>query len=132
MGLAGPVGSHKPDHDRVNDILKSVFDSIEQELAVRYDPVFTLADARPSPLDEVSMLETIKAWREGAWRNAERLAAATSEPELRLTIESIEAWSQAWASLIALPDNTAYADVRSGYCRRQTRPQSGRPLTTRG
>ncbi|MGH2771123.1 MAG: DUF5995 family protein [Actinomycetota bacterium] len=117
MGLVSSAGSQKPDHDRVNRILESVFDSIEEELAARYDPVFALADAHPSPLDEMSVLEMIKAWREGAWRNAERLGVAASESELHLTMESIEAGAEAWGRLITLPDNSAYAAFRSGYCR---------------
>ncbi len=43
VGLVGAQGNHKADHDRVNEILEAVFDAIEEELATRYDPAFSLA-----------------------------------------------------------------------------------------
>ncbi len=65
----------------------------------------------------MSALEVIKVWRERAWRNAERLAAAASESELQLVVTSIEKEAEAWSQLIALPDFSAYAEFRAGYCR---------------
>ena len=105
------------DHDRVNGVLSGIFDAIQDELATRYDPTFALTDARPLPLDETSAVETIRLWREGAWRNAERLAAAASEREREAVTKSIEESAQAWASLIALPNFSFYAPGRNDYCR---------------
>ena len=105
------------DHDRVNGVLSGIFDAIQDELATRYDPAFALTDARPLPLDETSALETIRLWWEGAWRNAERLAAAASEREREAVTKSIEESAQAWASLIALPKFSFSAVSRSDYCR---------------
>lgn len=117
MGLVGPGGSRKPDHDRVNDVLAAVVDEIEDEIAARYDPAFSVVDAKPSPADEIAALESIRTWREGAWRNAERLALAATPEERAGVMDSIERYAEAWALAIATPDFSWYAPVREGHCR---------------
>ena len=73
MGLRTPAGtSRKRDHDGVNEINVRAIPKIKAEIERRYDP--TVRDV-PGPLDEMGGLEPTKAWREGAWRNAERLTA---------------------------------------------------------
>lgn len=128
VGLVDEHGaSRKPDHDRVNDILASVLDGIEDELAARYDPLISLADAKPSPADEEGALEMLKSWREGAWRNAERLATATTDAERATIMTQIETVSEAWARLISAPDFSWYAPTRDAYCfqRNASRPPGG-------
>src|SRR5215210_6270843 len=115
VGLRTPGGrSRKPDHDRVNRILTAVLDPIEDEVARRYDPVFTLADAKPAPVEELSALELLKSWREGAWRNAERLLNADSPSE---RAQSIETWSRIWAESIRSGQTPGYSAVRDPHCR---------------
>ena len=119
VGLVRPDGtSRKPDHDRVNEILSAVLDRIEDEIARLYDPLVTTLDAKPSPVDEIGALETLKSWREGAWRNAERLALARTAAERARVMTSIETYSVTWATVIAAPDFSFYADRRYTYCRR--------------
>ncbi len=128
VGLVDAHGvSRKPDHDRVNDILSAVLDDIENELAARYDPMIRLADASPSPADEEGALETLKSWREGAWRNAERLALARSDAERASVMAQIEAVSTAWARIIEAADFSWYAPTRDAYClkRSLSRPPGG-------
>ena len=118
VGLRTPAGrSRKPDHDRVNRILTAVLDPIEDEVARRYDPFFTLADAKPSPVEELGALEMLKSWREGAWRNAERLLNAGSPAERREVAQSIETWSRIWAEAIRAGQTPGYSSVRDPHCR---------------
>lgn len=117
VGLRTPGGvSRKPDHDRVNRILTRVVDPVEDEIARRYDEFFTLADLKPSPMEEHLALELLKSWREGAWRNAERLLSATSAQERRTVRASIEAGSRAWAEALSAGEVPGYGAVRDAHC----------------
>ena len=117
VGLVQADGStRKADHDAVNEILSGVLDHIEDEVGRLYDPMVSLADAKPSPVDEMAALEVLKLWREGAWRNAERLSLATSEAERQLVMTQIETYSLIWAQLIAAPDFGWYEARRLAYC----------------
>lgn len=105
--------SRKPDHDAVNQINAQVFDRIEKKIAARYDPSFALFDL-PVPLEELGALEFVKVWREGAWRNAERLLNAHTRAERREVVASIRATSSLWADLISaggLPGTRATRDT---------------------
>jgi hypothetical protein len=90
IGLVGPDGaSRKPDHDRVNVILNRVSDDVIAEIARRFDP--TIDDTElPTSLDGTALFQTLAAWREKAWRNAELLAAAPTPEERELVVEAIE------------------------------------------
>ena len=117
VGLIRPDGSsRKGDHDAVNEILSGVLDHIEDEVGRRYDPLVTFADASPSPIDEMGALEMLKSWREGAWRNAERLSLARTPAERARIMQQIEAYSTAWAEIIAAADFSWYRDRRLAYC----------------
>lgn len=117
VGLVQADGStRKSDHDAVNEILSGVLDHIEDEIGRLYDPMVTLADASPSPVDEMGALELLKSWREGAWRNAERLTLATSDAERKVIMTQIETYALIWAQLIAAPDFRWYQARRSAYC----------------
>ena len=121
-GLAQPDGTtRKPDHDRVNEILTRVLDPVQDELARRYDRYFDLTDAKPSPADEMGVLEMMKSWREGAWRNAERLLGARTPAERMQVEQSIEAWSATWARAIAAPQQPGYRAERDAWCGSRTR-----------
>jgi hypothetical protein len=117
LGLRTPDGStRKPDHDRVNRILSRVLDPIQAELARRYDPLVGQSDL-PAPADEMGALELLKSWREGAWRNAERLVAAPTAADRRLVEHSIETYSRQWAELLAAGEQPGYGAQRDAYCR---------------
>jgi hypothetical protein len=118
MGLRTPSGaSRKPDHDGVNDINIAVFDPIEDEIAQRYDPWMKTMDAKPSPLDEYGAMELVKAWREGAWRHAERLMNARTPAERKAVDADIESTAATWARAIAAPSMPGLRAQRDAYCR---------------
>ncbi|MGH2794286.1 MAG: DUF5995 family protein [Actinomycetota bacterium] len=117
VGLVKPDGgSRKTDHDAVNEILAGVLDHIEDEVGRLYDPLVTFADASPSPVDEMGALEMLKLWREGAWRNAERLTLARNDGERALVMQQIETYSTLWAQIIAAADFGWYEARRFAYC----------------
>jgi hypothetical protein len=128
VGLVDEQGiSRKPDHDRIDEILSDVLDGIEDELAARYDPMISLADAKPSPADEEGALEMLKAWREEAWRNAERLALAKTDAQRAQVMAQIETVSETWAHVISAADFSFYSSTRDAYCfqRSASRPPGG-------
>jgi hypothetical protein len=88
IGLSAPDGSsRKPDHDRVNRALYEAYDVAIAEGARRFDSSLSQYTG-PSAAD--SGIQSVILWREEAWRNAERLAAATSEAERALVTAQIE------------------------------------------
>jgi uncharacterized protein DUF5995 len=110
--------SRKPDHDRVNVLLARVGGPLLRELAERYDPIFELAVAT-SPPAETAALQAVFAWRENAWRNAERLIAARRKPRrlaaVRRSIE-LEA-ATIGRAILAASTVPGYASVREPWCR---------------
>jgi uncharacterized protein DUF5995 len=89
IGLAAPSGSsRKPDHDEINKVLYEAYDPAISEGARRFDDSlsqYTGANASDSGI------QSVIAWREEAWRNAERLAAASSDAERAAIGQQIEA-----------------------------------------
>lgn len=93
-------------------------DPLQRELARRYDPMFDTTDGGPSPFDELAVLQTVRGFRENAWRNAERLIEARDDRrELALVRDSIEHEAQAEA-LAILAANTVpgYGATRDAHC----------------
>jgi len=118
VGLYNSRGqSYKPDHDRINQILSGAIASVETEITRRYDPIFNLVDPSPHLLGTVGVFETIRIWREGAWRNAERLFMARTPAQRSAVLASIEDNAAAWARLIAAPDFSAWWPMREAQCR---------------
>jgi hypothetical protein len=118
VGLVKTDGSsRKLDHDKVNQFLDRVIDPLQVELARRYDPIFTIVDAEPSPADEVGALQGIRLLRENAWRNAEDLVAARNPLERSLVSQSIEAQAAAFAlDIVAASTIPGYGHYRDAYC----------------
>jgi hypothetical protein len=119
IGMVTPhASSRKPDHDRVNRFLNRVTDGLIAEIAQRFDPTIDDGDL-PTLIDDVGKFQSIPAWREIAWRNAERLVSAPT-PEMRaLVAADIEAYSTSQAEL--LRSSMAYgpvrdSDERDAYC----------------
>jgi hypothetical protein len=112
IGLAKPDGSsRKSDHDKVNEFLNRVTDTLVPELARRFDP--TVDDAAlPTTLDDFVSFQAIPAMREGAWRNAERLASATTPAERAAAEQGIENFAAAEAQ--AIKAATAYLPLSGG------------------
>jgi hypothetical protein len=122
IGLVAPDGSsRKPDHDRVNIILNRVADDIIAEIARRFDP--TIDDTNlPTSLDDAALLQTLVAWRENAWRNAEALAAAPTPQARDIIVAEIE--NNAASEARAIVASTSYpppplsdgSGPRDAYC----------------
>jgi hypothetical protein len=119
VGLVKPDGSsRKLDHDKVNVFLDRVIDPLQNELAQRYDPIFRIVDAEPSPADEVGALQGIRLIRENAWRNAEDLVAARNNPvQLALVKQQIETEAAQFAlDIVAASTVPGYGAFRDAYC----------------
>jgi hypothetical protein len=87
MGLFNSDGStRKPDHDKVNSVLYDAYDQAIGEGARRFDSSLS-QDSGPTAAD--SGIQSVIAWREEAWRNAERLASASSDAERAQITEQI-------------------------------------------
>ncbi len=100
IGIVAPDGtSRKRDHDAVNRFLNRVTVPLIAEIARRFDPS---ADdtGLPWALDATVLFQTIAAWREGAWRNAELLVAAPTPAARRLVEAEIEAQAATQAATL--------------------------------
>jgi hypothetical protein len=122
IGLVKPDGtSRKPDHDLVNQILYAAYQPAITEAAQRFDPSvnFTL----PGPLQTTSyqtFFQAVEAWREIAWRNAERLVSAPDAASRAQVAQSIEDYATSQAMLVQAttaftPPLTSTAS-RDAYC----------------
>ena len=103
IGLVKPDGSsRKPDHDKVNEFLNRVSDGLIAEIARRFDP--TIDDGNlPTEADDLAIFQLIPTWRETAWRNAERLAAARTDADRARVAAEIEAYAASQAHLLREP-----------------------------
>ena len=99
-------------------ILNRVIDDFYAQAAARFDP--TIEDTNlPGTADEFGLFQTLVAWREVAWRNAERLVTAPTPAARAVVAASIEAAATAQAQAIRLA--TAYGPLgssaaRDAYC----------------
>ncbi len=102
VGLVAPDGSsRKPDYVKVEDFLNRATAAMLAEAAQRFDP--TLDDAGdPFGLGYLVTFQMISAWRENAWRNAERLVAARTPQERAQVAASIESAADATARSLLL------------------------------
>ena len=120
IGLVAPDGtSRKADHDRVNEILDMVITPLIDEIAAKYDPAVRVVPGIGS-LGDFLEFQALPAWREEAWRNAERLATAPDAAARALVAASIEqsAADEATALLTLtryLPPVTT-SSSRDAYC----------------
>ena len=115
MGLRTPDGaSRKRDHDGVNEINVRVIPGVKKEIERRYDPSFRDV---PGPFDEMAGLEPTKSWREGAWRNAERLVGAPNAALREQVADQIRGYSAAWGRTIAGPQQPGTRAARDAHCR---------------
>ena len=100
LGLVAPDGSsRKPDHDRMNRVLNDSYDDVLQQAIEQDDPDLAMYDL-PGSGDGFLEVQMVMGWREGVWRNAERLLRARSDAERQMVAESIEAQAAASARLI--------------------------------
>jgi uncharacterized protein DUF5995 len=122
LGLHRPDGSsRKGDHDRVNDVLQRAYEPVVSAIARAYDRFVSVSNAGASPADNVAGLETVKGWREGVWRNAERLLNATTQAQRQSVADSIELNAASLARGIAAGRIPGYRARRDAYCARRAR-----------
>ena len=118
VGVRSPDGkSRKRDHDVGNQILAAGYEKIVRDTERRYDPLIAVTNSSATPLDDFAGLELVKGWREGVWRNAERILNARTDVDRRLVDESIERNAAEWARQIAaVPGPPGYRQQRDSYC----------------
>ena len=117
LGLRTKKGvTRKPDHDKVNLILDEAYQQVVDAIGRRYDSLVFLTNASWNPIDDIGGLEMVKGWREGVWRNAERLVNAKSDAERRLVTDQIQQNAATWARLMAAPQTPGYRAQRDAYC----------------
>jgi Family of unknown function (DUF5995) len=88
MGLFNSDGtSRKIDHDKVNNVLFNAYDDAAVDSARRFDPSMAPSSA---PASGEASIQSVVLWREEAWRNAERLASATTDVERALVATQIQ------------------------------------------
>jgi hypothetical protein len=99
-GLVRPDGTtRKTDHDRINRVLNAIADDVIAEFARRLDPTADDGDL-PGWLDDLVEFQVFPAWRELAWRNAERLASAPDAATRAQVAASIERHAESQAVLL--------------------------------
>ncbi len=98
VGLTGPDGSHKRDHDRYNHRLDSLYAPVFAEEARRFDPTFDDLDL--GTVEETIAGVIMRGWREIVWRHAEGLTLARTPAARRLVEQQIEAYAALQARLI--------------------------------
>jgi hypothetical protein len=124
IGLTFPDGtSRKVDHDKVNQFLNAVLSPLMAEEAARFDAGIDSA-RDPMLLGYTSSFQLLAAWRETAWRNAERLVNAPDPAARAQVAQSIEDYAagvaatlvaaDSYNALTTLQDNTAAK--RDAYC----------------
>ncbi len=109
--------TRKPDHDVVNGILSDAYERIVSTIGARYDSLVTITNASWNPVDDIAGMEMVKGWREGVWRNAERLLSARTPAERQRVTDAIETNAATWARLIASGQvPPGYRAQRDAYC----------------
>ncbi len=116
IGLVTEDGeTRKSDHDRVNDFLSNVQETITEELHRRHDPS-PQGESAPLNLDEHAVMHAIRLWREEAWRKAELLVNAETDEQREHVAQLIEndaAFSAKAISLLFAADDE---DARFEHC----------------
>lgn len=110
--------SRKDDHDAENRILDDAFDEVAREVGRRYDPLATTVLLGASPATDVFGAELVKLWREGVWRNAERLVNAKTAQERTQVADSIHAQAAVTARSILASARMppGYRATRDAFC----------------
>ena len=134
LGLAFPDGrSRKTDHDRFNIALNASYDDVYRRATAMDDPRLALYNP-PGSLDEFAFFQMVAAWREGVWRNAERLVRARTAQERAAVAQSIEQQALLSARVIEgmfryRPPLTSVAP-RTAHCRSGKRVDPGPGVPT--
>jgi len=100
IGLVAPNGtSRKPDHDKINVMLNHVVQPLIDEEAARFDPGIQTVQT-PFGVGYTGLMQMLVAWRESAWRAAERLVSAPDAADRAQVAADIEASAASEAEAI--------------------------------
>ena len=117
IGLVAPDGtSRKDDHDLINQVLYQAYGEAIDEAGRRFDPSLQGQSGTGSA---ESGIQSVVLWREQAWRNAERLAMASSDAERAAISQQIEQGANLEASLIKASQSYGLGQTsatRDAYC----------------
>ena len=118
IGLTTADGSSaKPDHDEINRVLYEAYEPAIGEGARRFDGSLTQYTGQNA---SDSGIQSVIAWREEAWRNAERLAWASSDAERAAIGQQIEAAANLEAEAIkqaySYQNNGQTSAPRDAFC----------------
>lgn len=117
-GIRLPDGrSRKPDHDRFNRILNEAYRPIVLEVGRRYDPIMLTVDQLTGVIGNLGAQQLVAVWREGVWRNAERVTFSSGKPLAGLTAQSIEVQADVTAKLLKNGEIPGRRLMRDAYCR---------------
>ena len=120
IGIVTPDGrSRKPDHDKVDQFLNMVVEPLLYEAAARLDPTVN-SIVTPYGVGYTGLFQTIQAWREDAWRNAELLVDAPTAAARAKVAQTIESNAAKEASTLAAANSyvppVTTTDARDAYC----------------
>lgn len=120
IGLTTPAGvSRKPDHDQINIMLNHVVQPLIDEETARFDPQMAVMPT-PHGVGYTGLMQTLLAWRETAWREAEQLVSAPDAAARNVVAQQIEDYAAANARTLVTA--TAYqpplttTTARDAYC----------------
>lgn len=117
VGLNLPDGSsRKRDHDQFNRVLNDAYGPIVQEVGRRYDPMGGMIDDLGGPVDDLAAQQLIAVWREGVWRNAERVEATHDTPLWPVTLASIELQAELTARVLKNGPIPGRRALRRAHC----------------
>ena len=129
IGLYKPDGSsRKPDHDRGNPILNTLYDDVIEELAARFDSTVDDLDVPGLVADDAALFQMLQGWREGVWRNAEMLDRAENAGQRKAASDYIEQYALGQARMIRSFTTVSSSAPRDAHCagyRRIHREQGG-------
>jgi hypothetical protein len=117
IGLVAPDGtSRKDDHDLINNVLYAAYGEAITEAGRRFDSSLQSSSGTGSA---ESGIQSVIAWREEAWRNAERLATASSDAERAAISQQIEQAANLEAAAIKATNSygaTQSSASRDAFC----------------
>jgi hypothetical protein len=108
--------THKPDHDAFNDVLRRAFQPVINAVS-GFDQLVPIMAPSWTPIDDLTSLQGVMAWREVVWREAEQLLNAKTGRQRQLVEDAIAENAALTATLIATPPFPGYRPVRDAYCR---------------
>lgn len=107
--------SRKPDHDQFNAVLNDAYPAIVDAIAQRYDPAVTVLSSL-GVVGNLGAMQLVALWREGVWRNAERLVITEGGDLAGITAETIEQQAQITAMAIKNVEIPGHRAQRDSYC----------------